>query len=137
MVFCGIFVSCTFIYNICVVLVFTLAWGQKCLKVTENHYKGRLTMENKYKCCMLSILRKPHVWSVFFFKKVKHTHTHTHTCYTRTHTTTKQNTKQTEHVFSWGSAPPLAPRRGSCMPGATCPFPIASTAVGPGVDTLP
>lgn len=33
--FSEIFVLCT-----CVVLVFTLAWGQKSLKVTENHCKG-------------------------------------------------------------------------------------------------
>lgn len=111
--FCGIFVSCTFMYNTCIVLVFTLAWGQKCLKVTENHYKGGLTMENKCKCYMLSSLRKLHLWSVFFLKKVICTETHIH--HLPTTTTTKQNTGQTEACLFLGSLPPLAPRRGSSM----------------------
>lgn len=30
-------------------LSFALAWGQKCWRVTEDHYKGGFARENKYK----------------------------------------------------------------------------------------
>ena len=69
---------------------------------------------------MLSSLRKPRVWNVFFPEE-GNTHNSTAS------TSTKENTKQTEACLFLGScrSGPLAPGRGSLWPGAMGPFSIA------------
>ena len=109
------------VLNICL----TVSQGQKCLKVTENIYEvGGFTRENTYKCCILSSLRKFHVWNVFFVEEWNtHTQTHTHT---PTTIGTQQNTEQTEACLFLESC------LSSGFWESICPFSIAPNSWGTG-----